>query len=80
LKKSHKNVTGRRIREARIFRNPPFSQADLASCLTKRGVHLDQGAISRIENRVRNVSDYELVAIARCLGVSLDRLCGTRSP
>ena len=52
-----------------------MSQADLARCLIRRDVPLDQGAISRIENRTRNVSDYELVAIARCLGVAVSALC-----
>ena len=74
----HKNATGQRIRAARLFHQPPLSQADLARCVAKRGVHLDQAAISRIENRSRNVSDYELIALARCLGLSVDALL-TRS-
>lgn len=71
-----KNVTGPRIRAARVWHSPPLSQAELAACVTKRGVHLDQGAISRIEHRTRNLSDYELVAIARCLKVPVAWLCG----
>jgi transcriptional regulator with XRE-family HTH domain len=74
----HKNVTGPRIREARFFHQPPLSQAALAKGVAKYGVHLDQAALSRIESRARNISDYELVAIARRLGVSVDALCGLR--
>ena len=71
-----KNVTGPRIREARLWHNPPLSQAELAACVTKCGVNLYQGDISRIEHRTRNLSDYELVAIARCLKVPVAWLCG----
>ena len=75
-KPKHKNITGKQIREQRVFHDPPISQTDLAYCATKQGVPLDQGAISRIEGRGRTVSDYELRAIARCLGVSIDMLFG----
>lgn len=79
MKKSKfKNVTGRRIREARISQTPPLSQSDLALAVRKHRVQLDQGAISRIESRSRNVSDYELLAIARCLGVTVDSLFAAR--
>lgn len=81
MKKSRfKNVCGPRIRDARIWRNPPLAQAALARGVRARGVHLDQAAISRIENRTRNVSDYELLAIARCLKVSIGFLCGEARP
>ncbi len=79
LKKSKfKNITGRRIREARVFHDPPLSQSDLAKGVSKYGVHLDQGAISRIESRSRNLSDYELLALARCLGLPVDSLFDAR--
>jgi HTH-type transcriptional regulator, cell division transcriptional repressor len=79
LKKSKfKNVTGKQIREARVFHDPPISQTSLAKCTSKYGVQLDQGAISRIESRSRNLSDYELIAIARCLGVTVDSLVGAK--
>lgn len=71
-----KNIAGSRIRQARRLQEPPLSQKDLARRVTRRGVNLDQGTISRIENRTRNVSDYELLAIARCLKVSIGFLCG----
>lgn len=73
-KSAHKNMTGEQIRLTRIFRAPPLSQADLARCLNCHGITLDQGAISRIENRSRNVSDHELFAIAKCLGVPVEQL------
>ena len=71
-----KNLSGARIRQARLKCNPPVSQEDLAGRLAARGVNLDQTALSRIENRERYVMDYELVAIARSLRVSVAWLCG----
>ncbi len=74
--KNDKNVTGLRIRQARQKCHPPVSQDDLSGRLAARGISLDQTALSRIENRERYVMDYELVAIARCLKVSVAWLCG----
>ena len=71
-----RNVTGRRIREARLMRRPRVSQNDLAGRLAAKGLILDQTAISRVERRLRYVMDYELIAIARCLKVSVAWLCG----
>lgn len=71
-----KNATGRRIREARLRHRPPLSQDNLTGKLAARGVSLDQTAISRIENRTRYLMDYELIAIANCLRVSVAWLCG----
>ena len=80
MKKSkYKNATGYLIRDVRKFRTPPMSQEQLAACVRRRGVVLDQTTISRIENRTRNVTDHELIAIARCLKVSVGSLCGERT-
>jgi HTH-type transcriptional regulator, cell division transcriptional repressor len=73
---SGKNVTGERIRMARLDLNPPLSQTQLRQCLARKRIVLDQTAISRIENGERYVMDYELVAIAKCLQVSVAWLCG----
>ncbi len=73
---AHKNLTGRRIREARLRCHPPVSQDDLAGRLAAKGITLDQSAISRIESRQRYLMDYEVVAIARCLKTSVAKLYG----
>jgi hypothetical protein len=74
-----KNVVGPRIRRAREYHEPPFSQEDLARCITKRGVNMDQGTVSRIENQMRTLSDYEMIAFAKCLKVTVGWLCGERT-
>lgn len=71
-----KNVTGRRVREARLRHRPAVSQDALAGKLAGRGLTLDQTAISRIERRERYVMDYEAAAIARCLRVTIGWLYG----
>jgi transcriptional regulator with XRE-family HTH domain len=71
-----KNVTGERIRQCRKSHTPPLTQADLARCLKKQGLPILQDAISRIENRQLGISDMELIAIAKCLGVPVGFLCG----
>jgi hypothetical protein len=73
MKKTHgpkrRNVTGKRIRQARLAAKPPVSQEDLSGRLAGLGVILDQGAISRVESEDRYLMDYELLAIARALRI-----------
>lgn len=61
-----------------MFHTPRMSQRALARCVVKRGINLDQAAISRIENRSRQVLDHELAAIAKCLGVTVGLLVGEK--
>ena len=78
MKKTHRskrrNITGGRIRQARLAAKPPVSQEDLSGRLAVLGVTLDQGAISRIEAEERYLMDYELVAIARALRIQTSSL------
>lgn len=69
-KRGH-NIIGPRIRVARVRFKPPLSQSDLAARLGVLGVDLDRPTITRIENGTRYVRDYEIVAIARVLKVSV---------
>ena len=73
MKKTHgsrrRNVTGKRIRHARLAAKPAVSQEDLSGRLAVLGVILDQGAISRVEREERYLMDYELLAIARALRI-----------
>ena len=42
------------------------------------GISLDRSAISRIESHERYVMDFEAVAIAKCLKVSIGYLIGEK--
>ena len=61
------NVIGANIRDLRNLRE--ITQSSLAS-----QVNLDQSAIAKIESRKRSVSAEEAGAIARALGVTVERL------
>lgn len=67
-----KNVSGERIREARLKRR--LSQTDLAAQLQVSGVTIERDSISRIEIGTRFVADYELMIFAKILGVELEWL------
>ena len=71
-----RNIIGQRVRKARLACEPPVSQDDLVGRLARQGITLDQTAVSRIENETRYVMDYEAVAIARALKVSVAWLLG----
>ena len=68
------NITGARIREARI--RCGMSQQMLSVKLELMAVYVCRGSVSRIENGERAVTDIEIDAISRVLGVSLDYLFG----
>ncbi len=66
------NISGERIREQRLRLR--LSQSTLAARVQTEGVILEQGMISRIESGDRIVTDYELRALAKVLGVPVDYL------
>ena len=51
-----------------------MSQQMLSNKLELLGVYVCRGSISRIEDYSRTVTDIELYAIAKVLGVNVDRL------
>jgi len=66
------NIIGGRIREAR--RAAKLSQEQLSEKLELMAVYTCRGSISRIENGKRMVSDIEIDALSKVLGVSLNYL------
>ena len=69
------NLIGGKVKEFRIKRK--MSQQALSNKLELMGVYVCRGSISRIEDCSRTVTDIELYAIAKVLGVSLDELIDT---
>lgn len=67
-----RNVSGERIRQERTRQR--CTQLDLAARVQVNGVILERDCISRIENGLRMVQDFELRAIAAALGVTTDWL------
>ena len=66
------NITGSQIKKLRI--KAGLSQRQLSEKLELQAVYTCRGSISRIENGQRAVTDIELSAIAKVLGVSVNEL------
>jgi len=69
-----KNIIGDRVQKARKALNPPVTQLDLVARLQVLGMRVDQSALSKIESGLRPVLDYEVVALAEALRVSVQWL------
>ncbi len=69
-----RNIVGERIEKKR--KELGIKQIDLLTQLQIKGVELTASGLSKLEGQLRGVYDYELVAIAEVLDVSLDWLVG----
>lgn len=65
---SNKNIIATRLKQARKEKN--LSQSELAAKLQLCNINIDQQMISKIEKNTRQVTDYELACICKCLDVS----------
>lgn len=66
----NKNLCGKRVKLARIERD--MKQVDLSAALSvDHDIEISQKAISRLERGVRPVTDIELVALSKLLGVTI---------
>ena len=70
--KGRKNLCGNRVKVARA--RLKINQADLAARLQVAGITMERDSVSRIEIGTRFVTDYELVVLAKVLGVSMEWL------
>lgn len=69
-----KNVVGPRIREARRRSGRAVTQQELVARLQTLGLEIDRTAISKIEAGTRPVTDVEIIAICKALGVKVATL------
>ena len=65
-----KNVIGKRVQEARRKFKPPLSQEELAARLEINGWKISRGTLSKIEAGIRQVTDIEVMVLAKTLKVS----------
>lgn len=68
---SSQNLVGERVKEARAAAKSPLTQEGLSKKLSKLGVSIDRAGIAKIETGIRGVLDFELVALAKALGVKV---------
>ena len=68
------NLCGGWVAALRKAKTPKLSQRGLADLLQLGGLDVDKNAVQRIESGQRFVTDIELYALAKVLGVSVDTL------
>lgn len=66
------NLIGENVRKYRKLNK--MSQQALSDKLELLGVYVCRGSVSRIEDKIRTVTDIELFAIAKVLNVSIEQL------
>jgi hypothetical protein len=71
-----KNISGKRVAQARNLLRPPLTQDALSGRLARMGIQLDRAAIAKIEINDRHVLDYEIKGLATALGVEVSWLLG----
>ena len=72
------NLIGKHVKEARGNAQPPLTQEELSKRLSKLGVSIDRAGVAKIETGIRGVLDFELVALAKVLGVKVAWLLGVK--
>jgi len=70
------NLVGERVKEART--KAEFTQDELSQKLGKLGVSIDRAGVAKVETGIRGVLDFELVALAKALGVKVTWLLGVK--
>ena len=69
-----RNLVGARVEMAR--KSQGMKQKELLAQLQVSGVDMNASGLSKLEGQVRHVTDFELVALADILNVSVDWLLG----
>ncbi len=70
----NRNLIGARVEQAR--KGLGMKQKELLAQLQVNGVDMNASALSKLEGQVRSVNDFEIVALANILNVSVDWLLG----
>ena len=71
------NVCGKKIAEHRL--SMKISQRELADRMQLVGIDIDKNAIQRIECGKRFVTDIEIIAFSKILGIGYDELLSESS-
>ncbi len=71
-----RNIIGARLKQARKASKSHITQEELIAKLQVMNIAIDRSMISKIENGIRPVYDYEVVALAKALRVKTSWLLG----
>lgn len=72
-----KNIIGNKVVAIRKAKN--IKQKDFLAKLQTLGMDISATSLSRLEGQYRLVQDYEVVAIAKALDISVEELLGKGS-
>ncbi|MBQ9846499.1 MAG: helix-turn-helix transcriptional regulator [Clostridia bacterium] len=68
------NMIGERVEQLRNINN--MKQKDLQYHLNSKGIVMTASSLSKLEGQVRQVNDFEIVALADIFGISVAKLLG----
>ena len=68
------NMIGERVEQLRNINN--MKQKDLLYLLNSKGIVMTASSLSKLEGQVRQVNDFEIVALADIFGISVSKLLG----
>ncbi len=69
-----RNLVGAKVEQAR--KSQGMKQKELLAQLQVSGIDMNASGLSKLEGQVRHVTDFELIALADILNVSVDWLLG----
>lgn len=69
-----RNVVGARVEARR--KELGMKQKELLALLQEKGIEINASGLSKLEGQIRSVPDYELIALADALDISITRLLG----
>ena len=70
----NRNLIGARVEAAR--KKAGMKQKELLAQLQVNGIDMNASGLSKLEGQIRYVTDFELLALARILDVSIEELLG----
>jgi len=73
-----RNIVGQRVKEARSLAKPKLTQDELAIKLQMQDWSINRMGIAKIEAGIREVTDFEVVKLAKALGVTTSWLLGEK--
>lgn len=74
----NRNIIGKKINAIRKLKG--ITQEQLTARLNVQGIDIDRTMISKIETQTREISDFEIKAIANALGVTIEELFDESQP
>ena len=69
-----RNVVGARVEARR--KELGMKQKELLALLQEKNIEINASGLSKLEGQIRSVPDYELIALAEALDISVTRLLG----